>query len=108
MVSIATDICKTEKGYCMCLDLPGVEKKDICIDVEDSILTICARRPTEHENFDEYVRKERAFGRATRKFKIPSTVEVSSITSTFENGVLKVCLPLRKGTTSTGVHVSIA
>ena len=60
-----TDIKRTENGYLLEADMPGFDKKDIHIDLENDTLTITAERHSDHEDNDkkkDYVRCERSYG----------------------------------------------
>lgn len=77
------------------LDVPGFDKKDIKIDVEDGILTIEANKHQETEDKDEernYYRKERFYGTFRRQFNV-GNIEENKINAKFNNGVLKISFP---------------
>lgn len=75
-------------------ELPGVEKKEIDVSVEDNRLVIQGER-TRDQGFDEdhAYRLERTFGSFVRSFMLPKTVDASKIAATYVNGVLEVALP---------------
>ena len=75
-------------------ELPGVDKKEIDISVEDNRLVIQGERNREQE-FDENnaYRLERTFGSFVRSFMLPKTVDASKISATYLNGVLEITLP---------------
>lgn len=77
------------------LDVPGFDKKDIKLDVEDGILTIEAERNEEKEDKDgerNYYRKERVFGSFKRQFNV-GNIDEKKIDAKFNNGVLKISFP---------------
>ena len=76
-------------------DLPGVNKEDIKIDIENKYLTISAERKSEKEDKDEngnYIRRERSYGSFSRSFDI-SGIESEKISAKYENGVLILSMP---------------
>ena len=90
-----TDIRETDAEYVLEADLPGFDKKDIRLEVQDDTLTITAERRSAHENEDEkkqYVRCERSYGSYTRSFDI-SGVDADAIKARYENGVLTLTMP---------------
>ena len=75
------------------LDVPGFDKKDIKLDVEDGILTIEATKENEKEDEDKnYFRRERVFGTYKRQFSV-GKINEKDINAKFENGVLKISFP---------------
>ena len=75
------------------LDVPGFNKEDVKVDLDDGILTIAA---TKHEDKEEkeknYYRKERLFGSFKRQFNV-GNVKENEIDAKFYNGVLKISFP---------------
>ena len=75
------------------LDVPGFDKKDIKLDVEDGILTVEATKNNEHEDKDKnYYRKERVYGSFKRQFTV-GNIKESEINAKFNNGVLEITFP---------------
>ncbi len=92
-----TDIKDTGDAYELEADLPGFEKENISIEVQDDVMTISAERRDEHEEKDEsgnYIRRERSYGSFSRGFDV-SEVDVDSIAVKYDNGVLKITMPKR-------------
>jgi HSP20 family protein len=75
------------------MDVPGYNKEDIKLDVEDGILTIEASMNNEHEDKEKnYIRKERITGSFKRQFNV-GNVKENEISAKFNNGVLKISFP---------------
>ena len=75
------------------LDVPGFNKEDIKLDVDDGILTIEATKDEEKEDKDKnYYRKERVYGTFKRQFNV-GNIDENKIDAKFNNGVLKITLP---------------
>ena len=75
-------------------ELPGVDKKDIHVDVKEGILTLSGERSYENEVKDEkYHRKERAYGKFSRSFTLPEGLDTEKIVADYKDGVLKVEIP---------------
>lgn len=90
-----TDIIEHEAEYQILVDLPGYEKEDIKIEVENGYLTIHATSKIENEEKKEgnFVRKERYFGDCSRSFYVGEEVEAEEIKASFKNGTLTLAIP---------------
>lgn len=90
----AVDLHETSDFYLVSLDVPGVQQKDIKIDVEQGRLTISGERSrTDRENTALFKRFERSYGSFARSFQLPQNVNQEKIQARFENGVLEVMIP---------------
>jgi HSP20 family protein len=88
------DIYENEDTVVVKAELPGVDKKDIKVDLKDGVLTLSGERSHEKEVKEEnYYRKERAFGRFHRSFSVPADIDPDKIKAEFKDGVLKVEIP---------------
>ena len=75
-------------------ELPGMEKKDITVDVKDRVLTISGERNFDNEVKEEnYYRRERACGKFQRAFSLPADVDSDTIKADFKDGLLKIEVP---------------
>jgi HSP20 family protein len=75
-------------------ELPGVDKKDIAVDVKDRVLTLSGERAYDHEVKEEnYYRRERAYGKFQRTFSLPADVDSDKIKADFADGLLKIEVP---------------
>ena len=100
------DIYEKEGKVTIQADLPGIEKKDISIKVEDGILTLKGERKAEEESEDKNVyRSERFYGSFERGFRLPPKTDVDNIEAEFKNGVLHITIP--NATEPTGKEISI-
>lgn len=90
----AVDLHETKDFYLISADLPGVDLKDVKVNVEQGRLTIEGSR--EHENKSEdglFKRFERSYGTFQRSFQLPQNVDENKIQARSENGVLEVMIP---------------
>ena len=87
------DIYEKEGNYYIEMDLPGFNKKDITIDVDNEYLTITASKE-EHEDEENknYIRKERSYSKTSRSFYIGGVTE-ENVKAEFKDGILKVVVP---------------
>ena len=84
-----------EYAYHIEVDLPGVKKEDIHIDVnENNVLTISGERKSKNEVKEEdYYRCESSYGKFTRSFTLPSNADAENISANSEDAVLEVVIP---------------
>ena len=88
------DIYEDEGNYVITAEIPGVDKKDIGIDVKDRTLTLKGERSAEDElNEDRYYRRERSHGTFERIFTLPAHVDSDKIDASFKDGVLRIEIP---------------
>jgi HSP20 family protein len=85
------DIFETESGVTILVDLPGVEKEDVSVEVKENILSITGSRSCEEAVDDsKYYRRERSSGSFKRSFGMRGTIAPEKIKASFKNGVLKI------------------
>ena len=88
------DINETDKDIILDVELPGLDKKDIKIEVKDSTLTISGERKQEKETEDSGCRRvERRYGKFERTFGLPENVKTEKVSAEYKNGVLVLTLP---------------
>lgn len=86
-----------ENSYHIMIDLPGVKKEDINIDLNENILTVYGSREYKQETKKEdYYKLESSFGKFQRAFSLPENIDSDSITATNENGVLEIVVPKKQ------------
>jgi HSP20 family protein len=92
---------ETEDNYHIEVELPGVKKENVDIQVDGNVLTISGERNVRDEVKDEdYHKVESRYGLFSRSFTLPEKVDVSNIEAHFENGILEVAIPKLKIDTS--------
>jgi len=95
--SPAVDIFETEGEIVVKAELPGMERKDITLNLEKNVLTLKGERRFEKETKDDnYHRVERSYGTFSRAFSIPATVDEEKIRADYKDGVLKIVLPKKE------------
>ena len=89
----ALDICDKNSHYVVSVDVPGILKKDINLEVKEGRLCLWGERVTEKKDGDY---AERHWGRFERSIPIPADADDSKVEAHFENGVLSVAFPKTK------------
>jgi HSP20 family protein len=93
----AVDIYEDEHNIVLTAEVPGVEEKDLDISLENGVLTISGERKMENEEKENnFHRIERSYGRFTRSFTLPPTVDENNVKAEFNNGLLKITLAKRE------------
>jgi HSP20 family protein len=88
-------------------ELPGMNREDFELTVENNVLTLKGERKFEKKTEgDNYHRVERSYGSFTRQFTLPQTVTAEGATADFENGVLHVALPKREETKARKIEIT--
>lgn len=95
----AIDIHESEDAFTVEVDIPGMKKEDIHIEVMDNVLTVRGERKSETEKKDKnYHRVERSYGSFARSVELPGRFNTEKVGAKFEDGVLKVTLPKTEDT----------
>lgn len=90
----SVDIHETDEAMLLQAELPGIEKKDVSIEVNNGILTVTGERRFEKDVNKKHMHSiERSYGRFSRSFNLPRYVDSSHIDASMKNGVLEIRLP---------------
>ncbi|NMA94347.1 MAG: Hsp20/alpha crystallin family protein [Clostridiales bacterium] len=92
-----TDVKETETGYELDIDLPGVNKEDVKVELNEGYLNVNAttsKRVDEEEG--SYIRKERYEGSFSRSFYVGDALTNEDIKARFENGTLRLSVPKKE------------
>jgi HSP20 family protein len=89
------DVVEDNKSYRLTAELPGLDLKDISLDLSDDILTLSGEKKTEKEEGKDgdYHLMERSYGYFKRSFALPPSVEEDKIKADFKKGILSVVMP---------------
>jgi HSP20 family protein len=88
------EISDTDKAIEVSAEMPGLERKDVEISIEDDTLTIRGEKKVEENQKDKNVQlSERSYGVFYRVLELPPGVDPSSVQATMSNGILKVTIP---------------
>ena len=88
------DIYDSDEHIVIKAELPGIDKKDIVIDVKDGLLVLKGERSFDNEVKEEkYYCRERTFGKFERVFRLPADVDPEKISANYKDGILKIDIP---------------
>ncbi|MCB9026655.1 MAG: Hsp20/alpha crystallin family protein [Bdellovibrionaceae bacterium] len=91
------DVKETEDYFLISTDLPGVNEKDIHVEINNGILCISGERNFEQEEKNEkFHRVEKSYGKFSRSFQLPDNVDFENVEARNEHGVLEVLIPRKK------------
>ena len=83
-----------KEAYHIDVDLPGMNKNDVEISVDQNLLTILGKREIKNEiNKDDYYKIESSYGSFSRSFTLPEKVDVENIRAASEDGVFEIIIP---------------
>lgn len=82
------DIAETDSEFCIDVEIPSVARDDVDVSIHDGVLTVTGERKVEKETDGKRHRVERQYGRFTRSFRLPESIDEDGISATFKDGVL--------------------
>jgi len=92
--SPVVDIYEEKDNIIVKAELPGIKKEDVSIEIKNNVLTISGERKHEAEKKKEnYHRIERYYGKFSRSFTLPETVQVDKVKASYKDGILEITLP---------------
>jgi len=102
------DVYESLDALVLCLELPGLEQEQIALRVEADELIVSGERLIDRERPEEqFHRVERAYGKFSRRFHLPSTVDRDNVEATYRDGLLRVSLKHRGKKQDGTIHVAI-
>lgn len=85
------DISETDKQYLIDVEVPGINKEDIDLNIENNTLTVSGERKfKKEEDNKQYHRVESHYGSFSRSFTLPENVKNDSISASYNNGILHI------------------
>ena len=94
MLKPTLDLGATDKEYTITVEIPGVDEKDVKVEIVNDTLTISGEKKQEKEEKEKnYYRMERSYGSFQRVLSLPEDADQDKINATFKKGVLTVTMP---------------
>ena len=104
----AVDIFETKDNLVLRAELPGVDKKDVKINLDNDVLSISGERRFDHEVKEENCHRiECSYGNFFRSFTLPTKVDKDKIEARHNDGVLEVVLPMREEAKPRPIEVKV-
>ena len=104
----AVEVFESEGALNFSVEVPGLNKDDLKIDVENGHLTISGEKKVESEDGKEYFRRERFYGEFTRTFRLPDSVDTDNISANLTNGVLRISMPRKEEAKPKQIEVKVS
>lgn len=93
-LSPASEIIERNDSYKIDMELPGVNKEDVSIEIKDDVLTVKGEKKSKELEKDEQTySNERYFGTFEKQFSLPGNIKTEDIKASHNNGVLELILP---------------
>ena len=92
--NLAVDVKETEKEYQVLVDVPGIPKENVSVDLEDGVLTVSVKAVEDEVKEGTKVHwRERRFREVKRSLRLPNELQTDQVTARQANGVLEITLP---------------
>lgn len=89
----AVDLAESDGEFTVKAELPGIDRSDVRITMQDNVLTIRGEKKQEKEEKGKYRRVERSYGAFERSFALPAPVKSDRVEAAFRDGILTITLP---------------
>lgn len=90
--NMRTDVKETKNGYSLCVDMPGFDKNDINVSLDNGYLTISAKREQNEDDGDSFIKRERSFS-CQRSYYVGDGVTEKDVKAKYLNGTLSLEIP---------------
>lgn len=101
----AADVYENAEEYIVAIDLPGIDRKELDISLENDRLAVRGERVVREQGKQ---RLERPAGRFLRRFDVPATVDAEAIAAEYKDGVLNIRLPKRREQKAKRVEIKVS
>ena len=107
--SPTVDIEENDDNYIIVADVPGVEKKDIDVRLENSVLSISGEKKVEKETGKgtKNHRSERFCGSFSRRFTLPTAIRADKVDASYKDGVLSLTIPKAEEAKAKAIDIKI-
>ncbi len=103
-----SDTFEVDNGLVVVVEIPGVDRSAVTLEVEDGRMTVRGERPAPSGlDPSRVLRQERAYGQFARVFDLPADVDVSRISAEQRNGVLTIRLPRIERETGSRIQIIV-
>ena len=106
------DVKETKDSYDMYMELPGMDEKDVNVELDHNVLKISSvhteKKEEKSEKEGKYLIRERRMANFSRSFTLPDDVDAGKISATFKNGILMLNLPRTSAPAPTKIAITAA
>lgn len=104
----AVDVEESEKEYVCSLALPGLEKDDLHVEMQNGAMVVSGeRKEKKEEKGKNYLRHEQYYGSFRRSFTLPADAASEGIKAVYRNGILKLTIPRVETVKPKSIRVSV-
>jgi HSP20 family protein len=104
----ALDVHEDKDKFTVNLELPGLKREDIAVQIEDGSLVISGERKVETVSDDTEVhRRERSYGKFSRTLTLPTAVAAEQVKASYKDGILSVTLPKAEAAKPKQIDVAV-
>lgn len=104
--NFATEVAETEDHFLVSIDLPGMKREDIKVEMIENTLTVSGERKQEYNSENSIMHVSRKnYGNFKQSFSLPGNVKSQEIQAKFENGVLELFLPKKQVEASRQIEI---
>ncbi len=105
----SVDITETDTAYLIKGEIPGVNREDVRVNIENGLLTISGERKQEkEEKGKKFHRIERSYGNFMRSFRLPDNIDEAAVKAEFKDGMLNVTLPKTTQPRNKAISVTVS
>lgn len=102
------DIKETAESYVIKAELPGVNKNDVSVTLEQGVLTLRGEKKFEKEYDDEKThRVECSYGSFVRSFSLPESVDENKVTAKYKDGLLNLIIPKAQQAKQKSIEINV-
>ena len=103
------DIEESENSYAIKADLPGLDKKDVSVTIDNGVLRIEGEKKQEYkQEKNKYYHYERSYGKFCRTFALSDSVDPEKISAAMNNGVLELAIPKNEKAKPKAIEVKVS
>lgn len=105
----AADIFETKDDYILKLEVPGMKKDDIKVEINQNTLTVSGERKQDSDvKEDNYHRVERFYGSFNRSFTLPGETDTAKIKATMKDGILELKIPKAEEKKAKSISINVS
>ena len=106
--TVAGELSEDEDNYYATLEVPGVDKNELSINIQENILTIAGEKKNQQEEQNKkYHYTDISYGKFQRRFKLPVGIDTKKTQADYQNGVLQITVPKAESSKPREIKIEI-